>query len=714
MGNQQSGEQQAVSIDVGALPRLSPREADEYRAKFQFTEAEILYAQYAHAQVLATATSGNSWIAQRALSILFQSQTITLPQYLRMIQWWHSSPHTVKLQYVFNFLDVDGDEFVTINDLLVVLPRLLGTKIAVGDQVVIKSTGTFGTVQYAGEVPERGKGSDWLGVQLPIPGGTCDGSIKTKRYFSCPAKHGTFLRAEKVELRSTYDWISSVFQAVLGQPLLISNGTDGITAVKGAPSRISWEDFAHATLSDPGILHRLVRWFFPLPLRQGEPVPASMVAPRAMSPGPGARPPLPQPRRYNSSATGPAWSPYSSRPLAPPTPAGTMTIPAYTNELVEHFVTSLEHLASFAMTSMSDPDLVAEDLLELRTSYAAMDRGAKQELWERDLSVRTVAKVSRLISVQPWGLQFLITVRGDMLQHMHSRATTTPPSMQTAVTVLKRQIQTSLLRDLRFVTVERSASLIQYETVHPLRTLDDLDRRLQAQRLIYAFTHPQLADPIAFLQVALTTTIPGSVQSLLQDPTAGDPAGRAAATTATFYSVNSTMRGLSGIDVGSRIIKRGVAELQETVPNVHTFTTLSPIPSFRAWIAATGWKSAEVQQCVPAPIRGSVKRTFGDFGVFGAMVDRGKWIHDAAQCRFVGSVLTPICKHYLLATHKDPVARFHLGNGAVAYQLNWMGDVSPKGMAQSFTFMVNYLYPLADLEANARAYRSQKLVQSRL
>ncbi|KAJ3357918.1 hypothetical protein GGF32_000808 [Allomyces javanicus] len=415
------------------------------------------------------------------------------------------------------------------------------------------------------------------------------------------------------------------------------------------------------------------------------------------------------------------------------------TINSYQAHLVDDLVRSLERIGSFAMTSMSDPLSVEDDLAQIRTLYRSLDRSAKLGLWEQEVSVRTLAKVAKLLAQQPWGLDFLIQVRGDLLTTMRSRSASSPPSLQTAINVLKRQIQTSLLPGLQFVQLSRDSSdelkrkIIQYETVHLMKTSDDLDKRLQRYRLIYAYLHPRLADPIAFLQIALTPTLSGSVQSILNDATANEPMDPPP-TAAIFYSVNSTMRGLAGIDMGSRIIKAAVADLQVHHPSVTVFSTLSPIPSLRAWLMSTPptrgsgprrvvagaaaesygrWES--VGGILPATLREAVVRHFGSLSKFGKMVNQGKWVHDPAQRRFVRAVLTPICKHYLLKVRNDPVERFHLGNGATLLRLNWLGDISPKGLSQSYGFMVNYWYDLPNLEANARAFnRGRGTIVSKL
>ncbi|ORZ41561.1 CAP Gly-rich domain-containing protein [Catenaria anguillulae PL171] len=116
-----------------------------------------------------------------------------------MIEWWHSSPFTTKLQYVFSFIDVDGDEFITMDDLLVVIPRLLGSRPQIGDKVHLKSSGFAGTIRYVGPVPEKGKG-DFVGIELTSPVGSSNGTLKGQSYFKCLPMHGVFVNPDQCEL----------------------------------------------------------------------------------------------------------------------------------------------------------------------------------------------------------------------------------------------------------------------------------------------------------------------------------------------------------------------------------------------------------------------------------------------------------------------------------------------------------------------------------
>jgi malonyl-CoA decarboxylase len=228
--------------------------------------------------------------------------------------------------------------------------------------------------------------------------------------------------------------------------------------------------------------------------------------------------------------------------------------------------------------------------------------------------------------------------------------------------------------------------LIAYEAVHAITGWDDLRRRLEADRRCYAFFHPALpGDPLIFVEVALTKGLASSVQTLLQDEAEGSVERQKQADTAIFYSINNCQEGLKGISFGNFLIKQVAAELKAELPHLKTFSTLSPVPGFNNW------------------------RKANDLGEVSA-VDAD----DATR-----KTLMQSCAQYLAQEKRgdlplDRVARFHLGNGARLERINWLGDTSSRGHAQSSGIMVNYLYDLRTIEANHEAlWREGKVVMSR-
>jgi malonyl-CoA decarboxylase len=233
--------------------------------------------------------------------------------------------------------------------------------------------------------------------------------------------------------------------------------------------------------------------------------------------------------------------------------------------------------------------------------------------------------------------------------------------------------------------------IIRYEAVHEISDWDDLRRRIDpADRRCYAFFHPALIDaPLIFVEVALTETIPSAIAPLLAVDRQLVPTDRAR--TAVFYSISNTQRGLGGISFGNFLIKQVVEELRRELPKLDTFVTLSPVPGFMQWLN----KTDEVTEEDRAALK---------------LLDEPKWFENPEMVAQLRGVLEPIAAHYFLKARTskgrliDPVARFHLGNGARLERINWLGDLSPKGLRESASIMVNYLYRLEDIEKNHEAY----------
>jgi malonyl-CoA decarboxylase len=249
------------------------------------------------------------------------------------------------------------------------------------------------------------------------------------------------------------------------------------------------------------------------------------------------------------------------------------------------------------------------------------------------------------------------------------------------------------------VVLER---LIQYEAVHQIQGWRDLRRRLEADRRCYAFFHPALPqEPLVFIEVALTRAVSTQVQPLIDPDSPIDVPGRA--TCAMFYSITNCQQGLRGVSFGNVLIKQVVEDLGKEFPRLKTFATLSPIPGFRRWLQ---------DRAATAP--GSISRALA------ALVAKG----DAVTAADVDAASEPLrtemmerCARYLVSVDagvgaQDPVARFHLANGARLERLNWMGDTSVTGLTRSYGLTVNYEYHLADMERSHEAYANQYRVAS--
>ena len=246
--------------------------------------------------------------------------------------------------------------------------------------------------------------------------------------------------------------------------------------------------------------------------------------------------------------------------------------------------------------------------------------------------------------------------------------------------------------------------IIRYEAVHEIQGWDDLQRRVQpADRRCFAFFHPSLPrEPLIFVQVALTDGIPAVIGDVLSADRRTLPAE--AATTAVFYSISNCQLGLRGISFGNFLIKQVVEDLSRELPSLTTFVTLSPAPRYGAWLvdvlrdpARAGWSEAEMRSLA-------------------TLLQTPEWHLDAAVIeRNRKTMLGLAASYYLEAKTKsgeplDPVARFHLGNGARLERLNWVADTSPKGLREACGLMVNYLYERRNIETNHEAFVNEGVI----
>jgi malonyl-CoA decarboxylase len=246
--------------------------------------------------------------------------------------------------------------------------------------------------------------------------------------------------------------------------------------------------------------------------------------------------------------------------------------------------------------------------------------------------------------------------------------------------------------------------LIRYEAVHEIRGWDDLRRRIDPpDRRCFAFFHPALVDdPLIFVEVALERDIPGAIAPILasgrQDFVEPDKAR-----TAVFYSISNCQRGLAGVSFGNFLIKQVVEEICRELPKLTTFVTLSPVPGFGRWLK--GELKAEHSAAINETDR-----------IVLELLERPHWWTDPEIFSQLEQPLMRAAAWYFLraktprGTPIDPVARFHLGNGARLERINWLGDTSDKAVAQGEGLMVNYLYDLDEIEKNHEAYAEGRTV----
>lgn len=239
--------------------------------------------------------------------------------------------------------------------------------------------------------------------------------------------------------------------------------------------------------------------------------------------------------------------------------------------------------------------------------------------------------------------------------------------------------------------------IIRYEAVHEIQDWDDLRRRIEPKdRRCFAFFHPALLDePLIFVEVALSSGIPSSIGPILAEARELLPVE--SARTAVFYSISNCQPGLAGVTFGNFLIKQVVSDLAREIPTLKTFVTLSPVPGFRDWLDRE--RSADRSPWLTPEDIEALRQ-----------LDSDDWQADKAKIETVRRAMLPAAASYFLRAKNakgrpsDPVARFHLGNGARLERINFLGDISAKGAAQSYGLMVNYLYDLAAIEKNHETY----------
>jgi malonyl-CoA decarboxylase len=353
---------------------------------------------------------------------------------------------------------------------------------------------------------------------------------------------------------------------------------------------------------------------------------------------------------------------------------------AFFRVLAEEFGADPATLAAAARAYVDDPS----DHNAIRLHEASEPR--RQELIRR-------------LNRAPGGTAALVAMRADLLERLRDH-----PSFRAVDADFAHLLASWFNRG--FLVLKRIdwstpaailERIIRYEAVHAINGWEDLRRRIDPRdRRLYAFFHPALVDePVIFVEVALTPSIPEAIGPILAE--GRKPIDPQQATTAVFYSISNCQAGLKGISFGNFLIKQVVEELARTLPGLKTFVTLSPVPGFRAWV--------EAQRADAGGIPGI------DPKVLDILDSEGWWADERAE-RVRPELMALAARYFLLAktsrgTPPDPVARFHLGNGARLERLDFLGDPSPKGIAESYGLMVNYLYDPRQIERNHEAYANK-------
>jgi malonyl-CoA decarboxylase len=325
--------------------------------------------------------------------------------------------------------------------------------------------------------------------------------------------------------------------------------------------------------------------------------------------------------------------------------------------------------------------------VEYAAAVGTPDEAAAEVLYRR----ATVSPRRRLLqrfSAHPDGIPFLVNLRAEMQSLLKA-------DKRLLALDVEMEYMFSTWFDVGFLELRRISwdspaslveKLIKYEAVHDIRSWDDVKNRLDSDRRCYGFFHPRLpGEPLIFVEVALVNQIAASITPLLDESAA--PADLDRATTAIFYSISNTQAGLRGVSFGDSLIKRVVESLHEEFPRLKTFATLSPIPGLRGWLNKNA--PAELLQAWEAAPELAEKSA--------PRVALKQW-----AARYLAQELKD-------GKPLDPVARFHLGNGARVERLNWAADPSTKGFKQSYGLMVNYLYDPRKLDKNRAALAQSKI-----
>ena len=344
-----------------------------------------------------------------------------------------------------------------------------------------------------------------------------------------------------------------------------------------------------------------------------------------------------------------------------------------------------------ALREQFGPDM--DLLIEAARSLVADPSADKAEALHLSSEPRR-QQLFRLLNQAANGMHHLISMRADLLSILREHPELAPVDRDFQH-LFKSWFNRGFLELRRIdwstpaVILER---IIRYEAVHEIADWDDLRRRIDpADRRLYAFFHPRLPDePLIFVEVALTRSMASSISAIL-DPDR-EIADGAAANTAVFYSISDCQDGLRGISFGNFLIKQVVAELQAELPHMTRIATLSPVPRFSKWLR-TRWSAPSL-----APLRRELERE--------------EWQNDSSATGNLEQPLTALAAWYL--THArdhearllDPVARFHLRNGARLERINWMANPGPAGINSSEGIMVNYLYELDNIERNHERFVS--------
>lgn len=345
-------------------------------------------------------------------------------------------------------------------------------------------------------------------------------------------------------------------------------------------------------------------------------------------------------------------------------------------------------------------------------SVGTPDEGVA-EIRMRKALVSPRTRLLQRFAVFPEGMRFLVDLRQELMPALKSnkRLLALEAELENLFTTW---FDVAFL-ELRRISWDSPASLVEklikYEAVHDIKSWGDVKNRLDSDRRCYGFFHPRLPDePLIFVEVAFMDEIAASISPLLDE--AAEAVDLSRATTAIFYSISNTQQGLKGVSFGDSLIKRVVETLRADFPKLKTFATLSPIPGFRTWL---GKNAGRMLEAAPEKLHAQIGRAVGfEPPTAGHVLSALDQVPTLPESSVLRQWLLGCAAHYLgkeLSDERpvDPVARFHLGNGARVEQINWAADLSAKGVKQSFGLMVNYLYDLRKIDRHRQGLAQGKV-----
>ena len=364
--------------------------------------------------------------------------------------------------------------------------------------------------------------------------------------------------------------------------------------------------------------------------------------------------------------------------------------------LAQNFLPDAECLKAAAEAYLAEPSA------ETARCLALVSESPRQELIRR-------------LNVAPGATGVLVRMREELLANKEERALLSPLE-QDLRHLLASWFNRGFL-ELKRIDWNTSAAilekLIAYEAVHEIRGWDDLRRRLAPDRRCFAFFHPALPEePLIFVEVALCQGLAGNIEPLLRIGASSDDFAKA--DTAVFYSISTCQPGLRGISFGNFLIKQVVEELHAELPGLTQFGTLSPVPGFRRWLenilSTDGDAVLEAERLAIQEV-GADRVTASSIGPDWDNLERTDTRTKRLLLRLLATYLTDANNG---VGPQDPVARFHLGNGARLERVHWAANPSARGIEESLGMMVNYLYDPAIIESNHEQFAKMgKVAHSR-